>query len=227
MSSALVLLSGGLDSSFNLWQAHKEMKVKLAITFNYGQRAAAKEIASAQKQCELLKVSHEVIELPWFQKFTNTALVNQKEQVPSGHEVKIDDLKISQQTASSVWIPNRNGILLNIAAGFAEALKCDYIIPGFNLEEATTFPDNSKDYLKALDRSFHFSTANKLKTFCFSQDLTKSEIIKMAINFKWDWQQLWPCYLAHDKWCGQCESCQRFKRALSANQINLDKCFLN
>lgn len=220
MDKAVVLLSAGLDSSFNLFKATQQFDVALTLTFDYGQRAARQEVQCAAKLAAHYKVPHKVVSLPWFKEFTKTTLVGGGE-IPSGADVQIDDFKRSSETAKSVWVPNRNGIFLNIAAGFAEGLGAKFVVPGFNLEEAQTFPDNSAAFMKALDNAFSFSTANRVTTHCYSTHLNKTQIINEAISAELPLQLLWPCYLDGDKWCRQCESCQRFLRAARENGLNL------
>ncbi len=220
MDKAVVLLSSGLDSSYNLLKATGQFEVALALTFDYGQRAALRECERAAALAAHYKVPHKTISLPWFKDFTKTTLVGGG-RIPTGADIQIDDLKQSLETAKSVWVPNRNGIFLNIAAGFAEGLGAKYIVPGFNLEEAQTFPDNSAAFLKSLDSSFSFSTQNGVRTHCYSAHLNKTQIVKEAVAADLPFDLLWPCYLDGEKWCGSCESCQRFNRALAANGIEL------
>ena len=219
MSSAVVILSGGLDSSVNLAMALETMTVKLALTFDYGQRAAKKEISASSQLCEYYKVKHQVIEIPWVGAFGRSALTDSAITIPTG-DVSIDDFKISTRTAAKVWVPNRNGIFLNLAAGFAEALDCKFVIPGFNLEEAATFPDNSEAFIGALKNSFSFSTANHVEVRCFTIQMIKTEILKIAVKKCLPLKMIWPCYFDGDKWCGECESCQRSKRAFKANGVD-------
>lgn len=220
----VVILSGGLDSSVNLYLASQQTKVELALTFNYGQRAFEKEIQASQKLTQNLGIKHQVIDLQWMKLFGKSSLIDNSLAIPKS-EVSIDDHNTSLQTAKSVWVPNRNGIFLNIGAGFAESLGAKYLIPGFNLEEATTFPDNSLDFMKALDHSFSFSTQNKVETFCFTVNLNKTEIVSLGMQLQLPFKELWPCYLTAEKWCGECESCKRFKRALIANKLDLHSYF--
>jgi 7-cyano-7-deazaguanine synthase len=210
--SSVVLLSGGLDSSVNLYCACKESHVALALTFDYGQRAAKREIQSAQAQCKKLSVPHKIIELPWFKDFTQTSLVNTKQVVPS--HVHIDDIDETQASAKSVWVPNRNGIFLNIAAAFAENLNAHFVVPGFNREEASTFPDNSEDFMDAISDSLGYSTATQVAVFCYTADKDKTEIAKMGYDLGVDFSLMWPCYHGEEKPCGICESCLRFQRAV-------------
>ncbi len=213
----VVLLSSGLDSSYNLYQSVRNDEVVFALTFDYGQRAAPKELDRAAKLCQKLNIPHQVISLPWFSQFQSSSLINRNFEIPGGNDVQIDDLKVSEKSAKSVWVPNRNGIFLNIAAGFAEAVGAKFVVPGFNIEEAQTFPDNSAAYMKALDHSFSFSTGNHVEVKCYSHNLNKTEIVREARQLGINFADLWPCYHAEESWCGQCESCQRFQRALRAS----------
>ncbi|MCB0386643.1 MAG: 7-cyano-7-deazaguanine synthase, partial [Bdellovibrionales bacterium] len=142
---------------------------------------------------------------------------------PVGGEVQIDADERSQETAKAVWVPNRNGIFLNIAAAFAEGLGARIVLAGFNLEEAQTFPDNSQEYLDAATDALKFSTANQVKVQSYCASLTKTEIVKRAQELRLPFTSIWPCYFSGEEWCGQCESCQRFARAVrEANFVGLD-----
>lgn len=213
---SVVLLSSGLDSTVNLYEAKRESDVVLALTFDYGQRAAHNETESAKKIANKLNVPHKVLSLDWFREFTHSSLVNRSAEVPTAL-VKIDDLARSNETAKAVWVPNRNGIFLNIAAAFAEGLNAQWIIPGFNAEEATTFPDNSQAYLEAATVSLSFSTANKVEVKCFTTQLTKPQIVERGRKLGVDFTQIWPCYFGGEKPCGECESCRRFNRAMAGS----------
>jgi len=223
---AVVLLSSGLDSSVNLFEAQQKEEVVLALTFDYGQKAARKEVEHARKLAEYLKVPHKVLSLPWFKEFNKSSLLVDSEEVPTGSQVDIQSLEQSLQTAKSVWVPNRNGIFLNIGAAFAEALGAKLVIPGFNAEEATTFPDNSEAFMKELTRSLSFSTANQVEVHCYTVNLQKTEIVKRGALLKMPWHLLWPCYFSKEKWCGECESCLRSKRAFAAAHVDVQGLYL-
>lgn len=223
---AVVLLSSGIDSSVNLFAAHKELDVVLAITFDYGQRAAAKEIFCAGQLAKSINIAHRNLSVPFIKEFGKSSLTTPSMVLPVGEAVGIEDFERSQYTAKSVWVPNRNGIFLNIAAGFAEALDADFVIPGFNKEEATTFPDNSLAFLEQLTKSFSYSTANHVQVLCYTTSLVKTEIVALGKGLNVDFGKLWPCYQNFEKWCGQCESCQRARRALQENAISCAQYFL-
>jgi 7-cyano-7-deazaguanine synthase len=219
-AKSVVLLSAGLDSSVNFLAAQKDSTVVLALTFNYGQRAADKEILCAQKLAQKYNIPHKVVDLSFFKDWGKSSLTDNKLHLPTANEVKIDDFITSTKTAKSVWVPNRNGVFLNIAAGFAESLEAQHIVPGFNLEEAKTFADNSEEFLRATDISFSFSTANQVKNKCYTISKNKTEIVNLGQKLGLDFSMIWPCYQNFDKWCGQCESCLRSLRALENGKID-------
>ncbi|MDZ4678742.1 MAG: 7-cyano-7-deazaguanine synthase QueC [Oligoflexia bacterium] len=210
----IVLLSGGLDSVVNLHCAHLVGKVLRTITFNYGQRSVRQEIKAASFFSQKIKVQHEVIDIPWLAKLTNTALVNNKEELP--HLKNLDDMNEGNASAKAVWVPNRNGVFLNIAATFAESLGADFVVPGFNKEEAATFLDNSQSFIEATNKAFLLSTMSHVRVKCFTTDLDKTGMIKKAVELGVDLESVWSCYRDVKAPCGQCESCQRTLRARKA-----------
>jgi 7-cyano-7-deazaguanine synthase len=219
VSGAVVLLSAGLDSSYNLVKALEKFSVRLALTFDYGQRAGVREIDAAKRLADYYLIEHQVVDVSWFRHFSNSTLTGGGEP-PRGSEVQIDNLKRSFETAEKVWVPNRNGIFLNIAAGFAEGREASVVIPGFNAEEAATFPDNSEGFLRALDKSLEFSTQGRVRTYCFSTEMDKTQIVADALRVGLDLKMVWPCYFSGPVWCGECESCLRFRRAVEANGLS-------
>ena len=92
MKRSVVLLSSGLDSTVNLYEARQKSEVVAALTFDYGQRAAAREIEKARAQCDYLGIRHIVVPLPFFKEFTETSLVNRDSDIPKSKEVSIDEL---------------------------------------------------------------------------------------------------------------------------------------
>lgn len=212
---AIVLLSGGLDSTVNLYEAALVYDVVKVLTINYGQKALEQELKAAQYFSHDLKLPWQSLDLTWLSAISGSSL-NTDSKVPQGQDVDITSYEQSVKTAKSVWVPNRNGLFLNIAGVYADALGASFIIPGFNIEEAETFPDNSAAFIEATNKALSFSTQNKAEVFCFTSQMNKTEIIKRAKELNIEIEKLWPCYHNLEKWCGQCESCLRFQRALKA-----------
>ncbi len=220
---SVVLLSSGLDSTLNLHLAHRNSEVIKVLTFDYGQRAKDPELKQSAYFCSKLGLDHEVVELPFFKNFTKTSLVNEGARIPKAEDLDIHSHEKSLWSASQVWVPNRNGIFVNIGAAYAEGLGAEQIIVGFNREEAQTFPDNSGEYLQSLSHSFLFSTQNKVKVHSYTLEMDKKEILTQLVGLGVELNQLWPCYYNEEKPCGQCESCLRFKSALESKGIQWDE----
>ena len=214
---SIVLLSGGLDSLVSFTCACEETDVCLALTFDYGQKAARKEIEAAHECCRMKGISHRVLYLDWLAEMTKTALVNRSEDIPEVNETDLDTTANGPtETTKKVWVPNRNGLFINIGATFAESLEVSLIVTGFNREEGDTFPDNSPQFVEAMNQSLGLSTLEQVHVISYTQHLTKAEIVRLGIEKKAPLEKIYSCYLGEDRMCGQCESCQRVKRAFKS-----------
>lgn len=217
--TALVILSGGLDSTVSLASLKEKLNIKLAITFDYGQRAAKNELTASKKIADFYGVEHKIIELPWLKNITKTSLVNRNENVPEP-----DITQDTTDAMKAVWVPNRNGIFLNIAAGFCDSFGIDYIIFGANKEEASTFPDNSKEFISEINKSLSYSTLTKTEVLAPLIEMNKIEIVKLGKELNTPFNLISSCYYSQDKHCGKCESCKRLQNALrQANLTEIEK----
>ncbi|MGK5087184.1 7-cyano-7-deazaguanine synthase QueC [Bdellovibrionota bacterium FG-2] len=212
--SCVVLLSGGLDSAANL--ALSDSGCVLALTADYGQKAAQSEIRSANALCKHFGVKLQVLDLRWLGGLGVSSLTQSAAVVPQVAKLDLDNRAVTQKSADKVWVPNRNGVLINVAAAFAESLGASEVLVGFNREEAQTFPDNSAAFMESLNHSFEFSTRGTVRVSCHTVTLNKAEIVarlKREVP-SFPFALLWSCYLGGERPCQQCESCQRLARAL-------------
>jgi len=213
-NKSIILLSGGLDSVVSLACSKDEYNITLAMTFDYGQRSKTQEIASSCKIAEYFGIEHRVIELAWLSAITRTSLVNTQESLPQLQTSELDTLELTEKSAKKVWVPNRNGLFINIAAGFADSYGYTHIIFGANKEEAVTFPDNSKEFIDRINESLAFSTLVRPCVFAPLINYNKKEIVKIGAEKKIPFHLIRSCYTDSKKHCGKCESCLRLKRAL-------------
>ena len=211
----VVLLSGGLDSSANLAIADHFDRPVLALTVDYGQRAAEPEIRAARQLAGYYGVPHRVLDLRWLGGLGGSALTESSIDIPEPESARLDDEKSASETARAVWVPNRNGVLINAAAALAESIGAQQVVVGFNKEEAATFPDNSSQFLGTANLALKYSTAGKVKLACYTDMMVKSEIVEALRNLPkpFPFEQVWSCYHGGEKMCGKCESCKRFFRA--------------
>lgn len=218
--NAVALCSGGLDSTVSLSVAIKRnLKVSLVLFFDYGQKATRNELRSVSKICRHYSLKLKVICLPFLREITKTALVNKASRVPRFTQINLDSKRHTQAGARDVWVPNRNALFINIAAGFCDAFKIDRIITGFDREEAATFPDNSDRFVSAINQSLSYSTIYKPQVISFTSDMNKTEIVTTGLRLGAPLRYTWSCYLSGKTPCLTCESCQRAKRAYLFNGI--------
>ncbi len=220
MKSAVLLLSSGLDSAANLALAPRfGIEIKLTLTVDYGQRGAVKEMEQARKLASYFEIEHVEFNLSSF-----LDLVDAKSALFKGQDSKLPsplDLDSEIETAESakvVWVPNRNGVLLSLAAALAESRSLDAVAVGFNKEEAKTFSDNTIDFMNAMSAALRYSTANKIEVVSVTSELTKEQIVERLSHAKFPFDLIWSCYRAPQTslgaHCGECESCLRLERAL-------------
>ena len=197
--SAIILLSGGLDSLVALGYSKEVLNIdiKLALTFDYGQKSVKSEIEASEKICKHYNVKHKVISLDWLKEITKTALVSEENVPQTNFQTK--------KSALAVWVPNRNALFLNIAACFCDSFNIDYIIYGANKDEAETFPDNTELFRKEVSKLFQTSTMHA------------PTVLAPLINYNKPLELTRSCYNSGEKNCGKCESCYHLKKALITN----------
>jgi 7-cyano-7-deazaguanine synthase len=201
---AVTLLSGGLDSAVSMLLARERAEIVLALTVDYGQKARRNEIWAAAAFCSSYGITHRVISLPFMLEMDSGIIEN------SG----IED--------SSPWVPNRNGLLINVAACYSENLHADWVICGFNREEGLDFPDNTREFIEAINQSLAYSTLNQVKLMSMVQDMDKAEIANSARLLGIDLNMIWSCYRSGDRPCGLCPSCVRNRVAFEKAGIKYD-----
>ncbi|MFT7619155.1 MAG: 7-cyano-7-deazaguanine synthase [Planctomycetota bacterium] len=211
---ALLMLSGGLDSTVASYLAADEYDICLALTFDYGQRARRRELAASYGIASGMGVEHRTVFLPFFREFSTGALTDVGQSLPKPDMAQLDDPSAAKENAQNVWVPNRNGIFIAIASAWAEMLKADVLVVGFNAEEARTFPDNSADFVARQNEALKYSTANGVEVISPTLTWTKAEIVSAAKERDLPLELAWSCYDGGDRVCEECESCKRFDRAL-------------
>lgn len=210
-NGSIILLSGGLDSlvALGFSKKHTNYNVKLALTFDYGQKSAEQEITTSANICKYYGIEHKVIKLDWLKEITKTALVSQSD-IPS------EDLH-TKSSAEAVWVPNRNALFLNIAASFCDSFGFEHILYGANKEEAGTFPDNTEEFRAQASELFKTSTLVHPTVIAPLINYSKDDIVRIAVEDKMPLELVRSCYNSGVKHCGKCESCKYLKRALKTN----------
>lgn len=208
MHSAIILLSGGLDSLVALDIIHKKYKEIKALFFNYRQKAYAEEFEAVKKISEKYGVELEQIDLKFLSKLSNNALVD---------ESKTDFSKLE-----NVWIPNRNGLFINIAGCFCDSECHDAIVIGVNKEESGEFKDNRPEFIKSVQNCLKFSTINHPKVIAPVSHMNKLDLVNYMIENNISFDLIKSCYqnieTSNKKHCGTCMSCKFLYNAIEKSK---------
>ena len=215
MNKSIILLSGGVDSAVSLAMCKEKENIELALFFNYGHKSFIQEKKAVEKLCKYYDIKLEIIDLPWLKAITKTALVAEDENIPELKNNELDNKNITENSAKKVWVPNRNGVFINIAGAYADSFGYNKIIIGANKEEGETFPDNSKDFINSATETLKFSTQVKAKVIAPLIDLNKCEIMLVGKSLNFPFEMVRSCYTDNETHCGECESCKRLKRGLT------------
>lgn len=214
---AIAVLSGGLDSTVATTIFKNNYHIH-ALTFDYGQKSAEMEIKSANAICKEIGADHTVIALPWLAELGRSALTS-NEDVPEPEISQLDDMEASLDTARRVWVPGRNIVFTAIANSFAEAEGASIIIVGWDLEEAATFPDNSKEFFEAINNVLQVGSFDKARVEAPLIGMNKAEIVELGQEKEAPLELSYSCYKGFEDHCGVCESCMRRARAFKTAKI--------
>ncbi|MCD6327812.1 7-cyano-7-deazaguanine synthase [bacterium] len=210
---AVVLASGGLDSSAALACAVRDYDVQRAIFVNYGQLAFKMEATAVTGLAWHYKIEVSDVKLPFYADICgDLAIIRAQRSTDFAEAAPVDSELLD---LAEVWIPNRNAVIVSIGAAIAESLECDVVVAGFNAQEAEAFPDNSREFVSRINRLLEVSTLSDVKLVCPLIDMSKSEVLKTAVELNVPLEYIYSCYLGYEKMCGQCMSCMNLKGALN------------
>ena len=202
MKHAIVLLSGGVDSTTVLYHARRQGYKIHALIFDYGQRHK-KEIERAKRIAQLSRSDYRVIKIsfPW----RGSALLDKKISLPQNRFIIPDKIPVT-------YVPARNIIFLSFAASFAEAIGARAIFIGANAIDYSGYPDCRPEFFKA----FQHMMAKGMKTGVEGKTIkiyaplirkTKAQIVRLGLKLKVPFHLTWSCYKGGKKPCGRCDSC--------------------
>jgi len=204
MSKAIVLLSGGLDSTTVLAIAKSHNFECYALSFDYGQKQRS-ELESAKTIANQSKVSEHRIMKISLADIGGSALTDDKIDVPKYS--KSNEIPVT-------YVPARNTIFLSFALAWAEVIDCQKIFIGVNALDYSGYPDCRPEFIKAFEDMANLATKQsvegekiEIKTPLIS--MTKAEIIQKGLSLGVDYSQTISCYLANSNGdaCGECDAC--------------------
>ena len=202
---ALVIYSGGLDSTVLLYKLFSEGKADGALSVNYGQRHV-KEIECARQNCARLGVPFEVADISSLRPlFGASSLTDYSVGVPDGN--------YADENMKSTVVPNRNMIMLSIAAARAIAIGADSVAYAAHSGDHAIYPDCRPEFAEAVESALkicHYTPITLMRPFI---GMSKSEIVCMGADLGVDFSLTWSCYKGGEKHCGTCGTCTERREA--------------
>jgi len=212
--SALVVLSGGLDSVTALYWAMPRYKQVEAFSLEYGQRHRV-ELEMAAWHCGQLSIKQHCLTLP-LGGLLKSALLSGGSELPDSLASARDDDGVPH-----TYVPFRNGILLSLAAALAESRSLEHLITGFNCIDTPDYPDTTLAFTQAMETAIGEGTgySRRGKTFHIMTpllDMEKIEIIRLGMGLGVDYSHTVSCYRGDVMPCLRCPSCEIRQEAFYA-----------
>lgn len=210
MKKAVVLLSGGLDSTTCLAIAKEKGFLCYALSFDYGQKHVA-ELNAAKKIAHCFQVEkHEIVNLS-IGNLGGSALTDSAIDIPNFSET---------QKIPTTYVPARNTIFLSVALGWAEIINADAIFIGVTAVDYSGYPDCRPEYIAAFQTLANLATRSAVENKSYIHietpliHLNKSEIIQIGASLGVDYSLTISCYRATEggRACGNCDSCTYRKK---------------
>lgn len=206
----VAIVSGGMDSVVMAHLLASEGHALTLMSFNYGQRHK-KELDYAKIAASRLDANHVIVDLSVISALVDSSsLTNDEIEVPDGH--------YAEQTMKQTVVPNRNAIMLNIAAGFAVSIGAQHIATAVHGGDHFIYPDCRPAFIKACDamltvanEGFISPSFTILAPFLYAdKTFIASEGARLGVDFT----ETWSCYKGGDIHCGSCGTCFERREAM-------------
>ena len=204
MSKAVILLSGGLDSTTVLAIAKSQGYDCYALSFDYGQKQRSELESSISIAKKSNVIEHRIMKIS-LSDIGGSALTDQSIDVPKYSDS--DEIPIT-------YVPARNTIFLSFALAWAEVVDCQTIFIGVNALDYSGYPDCRPEFIEAFENMANLATKQsvegdriQIKTPLIS--MTKAEIIKKGLGLGVDYSETTSCYDSNTlgEACGECDAC--------------------
>lgn len=223
---ALVLSSGGIDSTTCVGIAVDKYGKENVITASlyYGQKHD-KELECARKVANYYQVQHieeDISNVMKYAKDVCTLMKGSKEDIQ--HSSYAEQIAKNGEGRVSTYVPFRNGLLLSIAAAYADSLfpgEEVEIYYGAHADDAAgnAYADCSPEFADAMDEAIRIGTYGKIHVARPLISMNKAEVVKTGLELKVPYELTWSCYEGGEKQCGTCGTCIDRKKAFAANGV--------
>jgi len=208
---AVVLFSGGLDSTVLVQQLiHDQASVRL-LSINYGQRHK-KELSHSSRIATSMNLPHRILDLPDLAELlSGSSLTDSSVELPEGH--------YAEKSMKSTVVPNRNMILLAMAAGYALSIDFDTVAYAAHAGDHTIYPDCRPVFADAMQNALQLADWKDLRLHRPFVNLTKAELVRIGAKLGAPLHLTWSCYAGEESHCGKCGTCVERKEAFEVAKI--------
>jgi 7-cyano-7-deazaguanine synthase len=200
--SAIILVSGGMDSCVTAAVAKSETDEIAFLHISYGQRTERRERKAFNDIANFYRVEKRLdVSIEYLAKIGGSSLTDEN--------IEISEADLTSTEIPTSYVPFRNANMLAIATSWAEVLEVNSIYVGAVAEDSSGYPDCRPEFYRAFERTIETGTKPethiKIKTPII--DLSKAEIVRKGIDLKAPLHLSWSCYRNEDLACGTCDSC--------------------
>ena len=201
----VVLLSGGMDSVTAFHAALREHEVVAGLSFDYGAKHHARELPMAVWHCAQAGIPHRVAPLGFVAEEFSSDLLSSGGAIPDGH--------YEEASMKSTVVPFRNGIMLSIAAGFAESRGAEGVVIAAHSGDHAIYPDCREDFLEPMARAIRAGTYAGIELLRPFVAMDKAAIARRGAELGIDFSRTWSCYKGGEVHCGTCGTCVERREA--------------
>ena len=208
----ILIYSGGIDSTTLLYQLLDDGHEIKTLSVDYGQRHHS-EIDCAIDIARSLGVEHEVADIKGITHLLGgSSLTSPDLAVPDGH--------YEEESMKQTIVPNRNMIMLAIAAGWAISHQFDTVSYAAHSGDHAIYPDCREEFAQALDKSIQLADWHQVSLHRPFVGMTKADIITLGTKLKVPYEKTWSCYKGGKLHCGRCGTCIERREAFYLSNIN-------
>jgi 7-cyano-7-deazaguanine synthase len=200
-----VLLSGGMDSVTALYEALGSHEVIACLSFDYGSKHNSRELPFAKLHAIANHIPHQVIALDFIDRLFKSDLLKSGGVIPEGH--------YAEEAMKQTVVPFRNGIMLSIAAGFAESIGAEGVVIAAHSGDHAIYPDCREDFMRAMAGAMEHGTYPGIRLLRPFITMDKAAIAKRGAELGVDHSQTWSCYKGGEIHCGVCGTCVERREA--------------
>ena len=212
MKDALLVLSGGMDSTTMLYEYADS--IALAVNFNYGANHNAREAECARLNCRKLGIELVEIDLSFMGRHFESSLLSGADAIPEGH--------YEDANMRSTVVPFRNGIMLSVAAGLAESRGLRAVMIANHGGDHAIYPDCRAGFINAMNAAISEGTYEHIELRATYTGLTKADIACRGARIGVDYSLTYSCYKGGRQHCGRCGTCVERREALIAAGLEPD-----